>query len=557
MPNEMTIEEWLEWMRKPASSHYVQTRILFPDAEFPGEDPNDFTYCLLDCNDDDFLETVRCENSELDDRLCYCEAVREFQKVSQYAGLAPKAMAFLRSQPPSGNVYVPRPEESEWMSPKERDLVEWLDRGEYGVFMRLCAFFDLKEGWIVRCCANFSILFGKGIDGSWPSLVPLKTDALFDAELVGKIRAAADGGNARALNCLGVLSERGYSGGDVKIKVDPVAARDYYRRSAEAGCTSGKSNYARVLGSGVGGGTDLCEAERIYRELSARGLGSADFELAGLLCDHCGERGSDLAELAEAMLRAAKRGNDLAKEIVAAAQGDLSPERLAVEYLFFSSGLVSRIHKKAGNFVFRTNPRQFLGLVARELDLASISKGGLVFSVSPRAGDASPRNDVVKAARDRKLVADRQPPGAVVPPAGGRETVRTPNLASANPSFAARLVMYVRDRFDGDAPKVYIAAHVSRKTYSSIVSNELRPVSKPTAILLALGLRLNFEEAEEFIKSAGFAFSAFILEDIVVSACIKAGIHDVSRVNEILSAHRAKPFPAAEDDCQLEEQKGQ
>ena len=531
MPNEMTIEEWLGWMRKPASSFYVQARLLFPDTEFPGEDPNDYTYCLLDCNDEDFLLSERLEKPELDERLSYCEAAREFQKVSQYAGLAPDALAFLRSQPPSGNVFVPRPEESEWMSPKERDLVEWFDRGEYGVFMRLCAFFDLKEGWIVRCCVNYCIKFRKGVDAHGP----IRTDALFDAELVGRIRAAADGGNARALNCLGVLCRTDYGQGNVQIKGDPMAARDYYRRSAEAGCTTGKANYAWALGSGSGGEPDLDEAERIYRELSARGLGSADLELAGLACDHRDERGFDPTAFVEAMLRAAKRGNDLAKEIVAAAKGDLSPERLAVEYLFFSSGLVSDIHKKAGEFLFRTNPRQFLGLAERKLDFARTLNSGLVFSVS--AKDASSRNDGEKAARDRKLVADGQPPGTVVPPAGGRETVRTPNLTSANPSFAARLVMYVRDRFGGDAPKVYIAAHVSRKTYSSIVSNELRPVSKPTAILLALGLRLNFKEAEEFIKSAGFAFSGFILEDIVVSACIKAGIHDVSRVNEILSAH--------------------
>ena len=83
--------------------------------------------------------------------------------------------------------------------------------------------------------------------------------------------------------------------------------------------------------------------------------------------------------------------------------------------------------------------------------------------------------------------------------------------------------MLVRDRFNGDAPKVYGAAHLSRKTYSSIIGNELRPVSKPTAILLALGLRLGYEEACKLIGKAGYAFSDFILADVIVSPASRRG----------------------------------
>ena len=72
---------------------------------------------------------------------------------------------------------------------------------------------------------------------------------------------------------------------------------------------------------------------------------------------------------------------------------------------------------------------------------------------------------------------------------------------------------------------------------------------------LALALELNYAEATAFIASAGFALSTFLTQDIVVDACIRAGIHDLDRVNEILSAHGAKTFPPAEDDSQLEDQK--
>ena len=143
---------------------------------------------------------------------------------------------------------------------------------------------------------------------------------------------------------------------------------------------------------------------------------------------------------------------------------------------------------------------------------------------------------------DDWLLANK-PEGTVVPPASGRETVRTPNLKSANPSFAALLIRHVQEKFGGDAPQVYRAAHVSRKTYSSIVSNELRTVSKQTAISFALALRLSIEEANALLNAAGHALSDFLLDDMIFKACIVTGIHDIDTVNQILTAHATKPLP--------------
>lgn len=133
-----------------------------------------------------------------------------------------------------------------------------------------------------------------------------------------------------------------------------------------------------------------------------------------------------------------------------------------------------------------------------------------------------------------------QPAGTKVPEAQSRVTVRTPDLNCANPSFAARLIIAVRDRFGGDAPSVYKAAHIDRKTYSAIVSNELRPVSKRTAVAFAFALRLTRDEADEFIQSAGFCFSMSILEDMVFTACLEAGIYNWEKVNEILAMHEGE-----------------
>lgn len=136
---------------------------------------------------------------------------------------------------------------------------------------------------------------------------------------------------------------------------------------------------------------------------------------------------------------------------------------------------------------------------------------------------------------------------ANLPPPLSREARKTPNLKSENPTFAAMLIKYVNERFGGDAPKVYAAAKISRKTYSSIVGNELRPVSKQTAIQLALALKLSRTEADSFLKAAGFAFSPAILEDIIVCACISAYVFDIDDINSLLVEYGNTPFAVQEE----------
>ena len=134
-----------------------------------------------------------------------------------------------------------------------------------------------------------------------------------------------------------------------------------------------------------------------------------------------------------------------------------------------------------------------------------------------------------------------------LPPAASRDMKKIPDLKRENPSFAAMLVKYVNERFGGDAPKVYNAAHVSRKTYSAIAGNELRPVSKAVAVQFALALNLTRSEADAFLKAAGYAFSPAILEDIIVCACIEERVYDIDDINSLLSEYDAKPFATKED----------
>jgi len=122
---------------------------------------------------------------------------------------------------------------------------------------------------------------------------------------------------------------------------------------------------------------------------------------------------------------------------------------------------------------------------------------------------------------------------------------RMPDLNAKNPSFAARIIIAVRDRFGGDAPSIYRAAGVSRTTYSAIISDETRKVSKRTALAFAFALQMPCAEAEELLRSAGYALSSAVLEDIIFKACLDEGVYRIADVNAILSDLGAAPFENA------------
>ena len=103
-------------------------------------------------------------------------------------------------------------------------------------------------------------------------------------------------------------------------------------------------------------------------------------------------------------------------------------------------------------------------------------------------------------------------------------------------TFADLLVRYIRERNGGDAPAVYSAARIDRRTYSAIVSNPFRAVSKRTAIQFALALRLGRGDADRLLLAAGYALSPAIPEDVVVSAFIASGVYDMFKINDRLLA---------------------
>ena len=110
---------------------------------------------------------------------------------------------------------------------------------------------------------------------------------------------------------------------------------------------------------------------------------------------------------------------------------------------------------------------------------------------------------------------------------------RPPDLHASVLSFSARLLTYVNEKCAGVAPTAYKRAGVSRQIYSRIVSKDNSMVDKRTAMLFCIGLQLSMDEARLLMKSAGYAFSGTIPEDVVFSYCIEKQIWNLYDVNDV------------------------
>lgn len=457
----------------------------------------------------------------------------------------------------------------------EGALMELYESGRHGEFLRLA---EERAGdfWLVDYYRHVCYEYGLGTARD-----PARSERIL-LDVLPKVRAGVAAGDPRAMNCWAVVLEVGCAAAVPPVAPDPVEAVKWYRRSAELGNANAQCNLAAILREGVLCPRNLEEAFDWYAAAAGQGHGNALYHLAEMNAREEGGQRRD-AEFVAASLRKSAQGGFLkAAKVCDVAGQDADSARLLAELLIAIAqddeearqrelrALQERLRLERERRERERQERERLERERRERErqererrgedggapdeAGSWDDGDVCYSFQAPDVDENVRYSFAPpgAGSNVDFVDDEffgdLPEGGEVPPANGRaSTRRTPNLQRTNLSFAAWLVKYVRDRFSGDAPAVYRAAHVSRKTYSAIVGNELRPVSKRTVMAFAFALRLSRSETDEFLKAAGFALSPSILEDMIFTACLTAQIFDLDRVNAVMCAHDVKPFAGAED----------
>lgn len=80
----------------------------------------------------------------------------------------------------------------------------------------------------------------------------------------------------------------------------------------------------------------------------------------------------------------------------------------------------------------------------------------------------------------------------------------------------------------------YKKANVDRKTFNKLKNNPKQKPSKQTAVAFAIALKLNFDETQHLLSTAGLTLSKSNVFDKIIRYFIKSGNYNIFEINEAL-----------------------
>jgi len=111
--------------------------------------------------------------------------------------------------------------------------------------------------------------------------------------------------------------------------------------------------------------------------------------------------------------------------------------------------------------------------------------------------------------------------------------------------FSDLVRKYIKEKFNGVQARAASAAQLDPQVVNQIYnalyksSSGKRGVEQRTVVALGLAFKLTFEEAEEFMRSAGYAFSDSV-DDALLKLCFQRRFYSITDINTLLQSLQKK-----------------
>ncbi len=89
--------------------------------------------------------------------------------------------------------------------------------------------------------------------------------------------------------------------------------------------------------------------------------------------------------------------------------------------------------------------------------------------------------------------------------------------------------------------EVYAAANINKQYFSKLIKGQVKP-SKEKVLALAVGLKLNMDEAVDFLRLAGYALSPVSQTDVIVEYFIRHEDYNVMKIDIVLFDYGLDPL---------------